>query len=518
MGMAHATRYAVHHFVWKQTLGKMIDVEGAAPVPALTAEMEYVPLWFFENTSGTLRLLRHGGFGGIGEDLDWEGEWMVTSGEGVMFAAAGSYIFKRLTFQDWTIFNERYGQQKVIGMTTARADSEAGRALTAIVQNFNGDMGIALHECQSTDKPPISLLGPEGTASVDVFERFLDRQDEKMTVMFRGSAQANIASKDNEHGITAQIAETKALEMAHCANIASACRTFIDRAVIRFCFGEGVEPLAYFGLPDMDDEDAQQLRENAGFIADRGGRVDLANVADRLGVPIADESAEETDVLQPMRNGGAASEVEPQRREGAERDEERTANAARVARLQQLVEEALRTANAPFDESQHPRGEHGRFVDGAVSLTGEEFGANLDIHSLRAAAREHLNSLRGTFIPHAETKTPILIDRTGAREAVSKFRRPEELQAIAGIEHMIARSSYVGSAPDADGKPDIKAWHEYEVPVRIAGQAYRFTIKVRELHDGHRFYDSFSPKSGPGTESGTTSKTLGGPKAPSPES
>ena len=39
---------------------------------------------------------------------------------------------------------------------------------------------------------------------------------------------------------------------------------------------------------------------------------------------------------------------------------------------------------------------------------------------------------------------------------------------------------------------------------------------VRELHDGHRFYDSFSQKSGPGTKSGTTSETLGGPEAPSP--
>lgn len=72
--------------------------------------------------------------------------------------------------------------------------------------------------------------------------------------------------------------------------------------------------------------------------------------------------------------------------------------------------------------------------------------------------------------------------------------------------------------PDKDGSPDIKAWHEYEAPVQIAGKAHRFTIKVRELRDGHRFYDSFTKKSGPGTRSGAASETLGGPKAPSPES
>ena len=482
--------------------------------------MEYVPLWFFENTSGTLRLLKHGGYGGIGEDLDWEGEWMVTSGEGVMFAAAGCYIFKRLTFQDWTVYNERYGQQKVVVMTTARADSDAGRAATSVAQEFNNDMGIVLHECQNTDKPPISLLGPEGTASVDVFERFLKRQDEKMTILFRGSAQANAAAEKKDTGITAQIKEMEALEIAHCANIASACRTFIDRAVIRYCFGEDVEPLAYFGLPDMDDEDATQLMESAGFLADRlppdGPKVDAINIADRLGVPLTEI---DEDALQPISNAASPEDV-------AAQADMRSANArfeaksrlAHLSRLQQLVEEALRTANASFDESQHPRGEHGRFADGEVALTGEEFGANLDIHSLRLAAREHLNSLRGTFITHEATQIPILIDRTGAREAVSKFRRPEELQAIAGIGHMIAHSTYVGSAPDKGGNQDIKAWHEYEVPVRIAGQAHRFTLKVRELRDGHRFYDSFSQKSGPGTKSGTTSETLGGPKAPSPES
>ena len=361
MGLAHATRYAVHHFVWKPGKGKMIEVEGAAPVPALTAEMEYVPLWFFENTSGTLRLLRHGGYGGIGEDLDWQGEWMVTSGEGAMFAAAGCYIFKRLTFQDWTIYNERYGQQKVIGMTTARADSDAGRALTHIVEEFNRDMGIALHECQSTDKPPISMLGPEGTASVEVFERFLDRQDEKMTVMFRGGAQANVASKDNEHGITAQINETEALEIAHCQNIASACRTFIDRAVIRYCFGEDVEPLAWFGLPDMDTEDAQQLRDSAGFIADRlppdgDQHVDGMAIADRLGVPLTDVKE---DALQPIVKAAAQSANGLANKPPSNEDTKRTANTARLSRLQQLVEDALRTANGPADEA---RDEHGRWT------------------------------------------------------------------------------------------------------------------------------------------------------------
>jgi len=345
MGSSYALRYAAHHFVWKPTPGKMVEVEGAAPVPALSAELEHVPLWFFENTTGTLRFLPFGGYGINGQELDWEGEWMVTSGQGLMFAASISYVFKRLGFQDWTIFNERYAQQKVLGQTNAQKDSEPGRAMADIVANFNGDQGIVLYESQAADKPPISLLGPEGTASVDLFERFLDRQDRKMAVMFRGSDLRNMSREKDTTGVSAQNDETEALELAHCASIASACRTYIDRNVIRYCFGEGVEPLAYFGLPDMDSEDAQQLRESAGFLADRGAKVELATVAERLGVTLCED---EEDALQ-AATPAPGSEAKPAK------DAVITANAARLNRLQQLVEEALRTANAAnaADEDGH---------------------------------------------------------------------------------------------------------------------------------------------------------------------
>lgn len=78
---------------------------------------------------------------------------------------------------------------------------------------------------------------------------------------------------------------------------------------------------------------------------------------------------------------------------------------------------------------------------------------------------------------------------------------------------MIERATYVKPLSDEKRRPDIKAWHEYEVPVRIGTEKHQFTIKVRELRDGHRFYDSYRKKEEPAAKSGTASKTLGGPKA-----
>lgn len=338
MGRAYATGYAVHHFVWKPTPGQMIEVEGAAPVPALSAELEMVPLWFFENVSGTLRFLPFGGFGVEGQDLDWDGEWMVTTGPGMMFAASICTVFKRLTFQDWTIFNERYAQAKVLGQTNARRDSPEGEAMRDLVENFNSDMGMVLYESQPGDEPPIKLIGPEGTASVDLFERFLERQDRKMAVMFRGSDLRNMSREKETTGVSAQSDETEALEMAHCQNIASACRAFIDRAVIKYCFGEGVEPLAYFGLPGMDDENAQQVRESAGFLADRGALVKMADIAERLEITLTEDPDE---ALQPV---GGAPEDDPDGNspKAKAKDPKSTANARKLTRLEELVEKALK--------------------------------------------------------------------------------------------------------------------------------------------------------------------------------
>ena len=370
MSSAYGCRYAVHHFVWKPEPGKMIDVDGGedgaaiAPVPALSAEMEFVPLWYFENTTGVLRFLPFGGFGAIGTEMDFEGEWMCTTGPGMMFAAAICYVFKRMTFQDWTIFNERYAQQKVLGQTPDSKESPQGQSMQQMVSEFNGDQGIVLYNSQPGDKPPISLIGPEGTVSVDLFERFLDRQDRKMTVMFRGSDLRNMSREKDVTGVSAQSDETDALEIAHCANIASACRAFIDRTVIRYCFGEGVEPLAYFGLPDMDEEDAKQLRESAGFLADRGVLVEADTIAERLGVTLTEKADEALQAAGPAASAGQEDDpAKPQSREGKKAAAENTAN-AKAARLEALIEEALRTGNG-FNPGE-ARDAKGKWAEGEI--------------------------------------------------------------------------------------------------------------------------------------------------------
>ena len=351
MTSAVSYRYSVHHFVWKPRPGRMVDVEGAAPVPALTAEMEHVPIWYFENTTGTLRFLPFGGFGIVGEACDWESDWMCAVSTGLMFAASICYVFKRLTFQDWTIFNERYAQAKPVGQTNATRESSQGQAMAGVIENFNSDMGIVLYEQQVTDKLPISLLGPSGTASVDLFERFLDRQDRKLTVMYRGSDLRSMSRGADAVGASVQQDETVQLERGYIRAMAQALHEGIDRKVIRFCFGEDVEPLARMTTPDLDKEDTADIRESAGFLADRGGRVRLGRLADRLGIELVSEEetegdGAEDDILQAL---GAQGVTEDAPDEGGE-DPDTTANSGGQEGSGQWLVDGLKKLLAAPDE------------------------------------------------------------------------------------------------------------------------------------------------------------------------
>ena len=101
-----------------------------------------------------------GSFGVIGQELDWEGEWMCSTGPGIMFAASICYVFKRLTFQDWTIFNERYAQNKVLGQTNASADSPQGKAMAEIVGSTMPTAGSSYTIRSPAKSRPSSCLDP----------------------------------------------------------------------------------------------------------------------------------------------------------------------------------------------------------------------------------------------------------------------------------------------------------------------------------------------------------------------
>jgi hypothetical protein len=486
--------YCAQHFAWKPEPGKMVDVEGADAVPVISAEVEYVPLWYFENTSGTLRFLPFGGFGITGEEMNFDGEWMVTVGRGVMFAACIAYMFKRLTFQDWTIYNERYAQNKVVGMTTASEESPQGQAMADVVAKFNSDMGLVFYECAAADKPPISLLGPQGTTSVDIFEKFLQRQDSKITVMYRGSDLSMMSrggKGEKPTGASLQGDETDRMETACCRMVQGSLNYYVDRQVIKYCFGDGVEPLAYFGLPDMDVEDSEEIRESAGFLADRGVRVNAASIADRLGIELA---GDREDALEAVGTASGDPEAQTQEETADVRDamrEDFSANSAtgRAALvLLDKIEEGLRTANGTFNPGEHPRDEKGQFAAlPLVSIPDEQWTGTRKELSAKA------NALMKTFGPETHPHVGLIhFTSDGRGETLHRQNTAHDFQAVKALPEIARRGKWMRSEPDNKGRQGVVAFHHIEARLRIGQTPYHAQLITKETEDGtvtrHKFY------------------------------
>ena len=125
-------QYSVSEIIW--------DVSNA---PELSAEIRYVPLWFFENTEGFLRL-KKSSFATEGEDLEKNGWLIAVNDSPLMEATAICYIIKRYAQADWAVFSERFGSATpVLNTSAAKNSDEWNNAIDRLSQLAN-NCGIVL--------------------------------------------------------------------------------------------------------------------------------------------------------------------------------------------------------------------------------------------------------------------------------------------------------------------------------------------------------------------------------------
>jgi hypothetical protein len=153
----------------------------------------------------------------------------------------------------------------------------------------------------------------------------------------------------------------------------------------------------------MDVDDTADLRESAGFLADRGANVAIADVADRLGVQLATEDEETlTSVSAPAANGDTQN--------AARIVTENSALDREARRLSRMVSDALRTANG-FDPNE-PRDEKGEWSPGQP------------FHKLGPNAKGSIDQF------HA------LLQQRGYQMGGSKFVRDEESGKLQTFYHV----------------------------------------------------------------------------------
>ena len=267
---AQSFGYAVHEIIWKPlSNGK------------LSAEFVKLPLWHFENHTGSLRFLKRAhDYEG---ELMREGEWLVTSGDGVGIAASICAMAKHLSFQDWLLFSERSGMPIIHGATTAAFGSDQWNNLKAALRSIGRDCRI-----QTDAETKIELVGSASATNIP-YPALVDWADRAIAGLYRGADLSTI-SKGDGTGASLQGDESAMLEQDACALMGETLHEQIDRFVIRYVYGE--EPLAYISIDPVEKPDVDTDIKVDNHLAGLGVKLSKKEALQRYGRAEADAEAD----------------------------------------------------------------------------------------------------------------------------------------------------------------------------------------------------------------------------------
>lgn len=267
-------RYSAQHIVWKPSAN------------GITAEFEFIPLYFFENTTGELRYLGPTGVGITGTEIDPD-NWLVCGREsGLMEPCSIAYTFKSLSYQDWTAFNEKFGIPYIVGKTNAAKDSAEWDAMVEAVGAFMNDGGAVI----STGSEYQILDGSKASNSLP-FSGLIERCDRAIASLWLGSDLATMSRGDNSVGASLQGAETIKIEADDCQWVSEQLQR-VDKLVLEYLYGEGVEILAQTQIRGPIARDIDKDLKVDQFLIDAGVKLGTQDLAERYERNVAAEGEE----------------------------------------------------------------------------------------------------------------------------------------------------------------------------------------------------------------------------------
>ena len=266
--------YAVHEIVWQRS-PSTIENSSEFPRTLLTATFRFAPLWFFEARTGPLRFLP--------EELAYEGidlapgQWLVTTGEGLMESCSIAFLFKHLPLRDWLVYCERNGMPGVRGVTEAAPGTAEWDAAREAVRDFGAEFQALMS--RGTEISPVDL----STRGELPYPLLVERMDRAMAALWRGADLATI-SKGQGLGASLQANETTLLQHDDAALVSETLNAQVDTWIVRELFGNE-RPRAGFQL--KTDNDAARLThlELLERLVRLGVPVATAGIHERLGLP-----------------------------------------------------------------------------------------------------------------------------------------------------------------------------------------------------------------------------------------
>lgn len=269
MMSAVAMRYSAHKISFKR-VGE-----------DLSADITHYPLWLFENTAGSLRILEREGQICEGTELN-EKEWLIASGDGLMFPSSVAYIFKRLTLRDWLIYSERNGMPGIKAKTDAFPGSEQWEAARQAARDFGAEFHAVFS--QGTDMEAIDL----SSRGALPYPQLVERMDRMLCSLWRGGDLSTL-SGDSMMGSSSQWYESTLIEEDDAENISSTLNEQLDAKVISLLFSEKPRAKFVLRLPDYQTHLAElSVIER---LTKLGLKPDEKILAKRFGFPLAADGA-----------------------------------------------------------------------------------------------------------------------------------------------------------------------------------------------------------------------------------
>lgn len=262
-------KYSVHEIIWK-------------PIPQqrkLRAEFKFVPLYFFENTIGELRLLRSP-MSITGDELK-AGKWLVAAADKpLMKACSVYYLMKNMSLADWLVFSRRFGSALAAFQSDAAPDSEKWNDMAEALANIDNESSFMYG---TGDK--LELMQVSGQNAP--FKEIIDYLQRLVITMWLGSDLATMSSQDGA-GASLQGESAAMLEDDDCQLLEETLAATVSSFVIRYYFGN-VEPAAYLQFQRTDRSDKKSALEILGMTADRGVAVSQKAWREASGVAAPDE-------------------------------------------------------------------------------------------------------------------------------------------------------------------------------------------------------------------------------------
>ncbi len=277
--------YAAHHLIWQPDARRPLTLPSGRVVPALTATFEYVPLEFFEARTGELRFLGIDlGFNG---DPLAPGQWLVTTGPGLMRAASILHYYKRLAQHDLINFSEKFGTPGLVVHTTAGKDSPEGRGAANLARSLAGNYRGVQY---GAEENKIELVWPQGgsnSANLPM-TAIMDDCKRALATLYLGEDLSTLSRVGQAIGASVQGEDRARRERGDCARIQETLNAAIDPVVLRWFFGDDAPVLARLVIDVPVYEDRALLGNLVQQMVNLGMRVPVTEVARRLNVPVAE--------------------------------------------------------------------------------------------------------------------------------------------------------------------------------------------------------------------------------------